>query len=209
MYPSIIKKHRIADFIVHLIGLAATIIGGTALLLNISAIQSPSVVIAVAIYLPCVAISFLASLAYHFLPQHDWRVPLRRIDHAAIYPFIAGTFTPLLIYIGTDYSHYILIAVWALAIPALLYKIFGSQIEPKWSLWSYLGLGWMGLIALPDFIEYLPKAALIAICCGGASYTIGTFFYTRKTMAYRYATWHFFGFLGGASFFTAIWISLV
>jgi len=100
-------------------------------------------------------------------------------------------------------------AVWGLAIPASLYKIFGSVIEPKWSLWTYLGLGWMGLIALPDFIDYLPLSALIAICCGGASYTIGTFFYARKLQAYRYATWHFFGFLGGASFFTAIWMSLV
>lgn len=209
MYPSTVKSHRIADFIVHLIGLFGTIIGGGALLLNISAIQSPSVIMAVAIYLPCVAISFLASLAYHFLPQHHWRVWLRRVDHAAIYPFIAGTFTPLLIFIGTDYSRYILIAVWVLAIPAALYKIFGSVIEPKWSLWSYLGLGWMGLIALPDFIEYLPPSALIAICCGGVSYTIGTFFYSRKTMAYRYATWHFFGFLGGTSFFVAIWLSLV
>jgi len=209
MYPSVVKSHRLADFIVHLIGLFATIIGGSALLLNISDIQSSAVIVAVAIYLPCVVISFLASLAYHFLPQHHWRQQLRRIDHAAIYPFIAGTFTPLLIFIGTDYSHYILMAVWALSIPAVLYKIFGSVIEPKWSLWSYLGLGWMGLIALPDFIDYLPTHALVAICCGGASYTIGTFFYARKVMMYRYAIWHFFGFLGGASFFTAIWISLV
>lgn len=209
MYPSVIKSERIADGIVHAIGLVAIATGGLMLLGNILPGTPAPLVTAVAIYLFCVIASFAASLAYHLLPHHHWRQGLRRIDHAAIYAFIAGTFTPLLIFIGTDYSRYILIAVWALAIPALAYKIFGSQIAPRWSLVSYLALGWMGLLALPDFIEYLPRPALIAIVCGGLFYSVGTIFYARKQLAYRYAIWHSFGLMGGASFFTAIWFSLV
>lgn len=209
MYPSIIKKHRTADLIVHVLGLMAVVIGGTNLLIHVIGAQPTHVIVATCVYLVCVVSSFAASMAYHFLPQHHWRVPLRRIDHAAIYWFIAGTFTPLLIFIGTDYSHNILIIIWVLAMPASLYKIFGKSLDARWSLISYLGLGWMGLIALPDFRAYLPHEAIIALACGGISYTIGTIFYARKSMSYRYATWHFLGFMGGASFFTGIWISLV
>lgn len=209
MYPSIIKKHRTADLIIHIGGLLAVVIGGINLLISVSAAQPSHVIMATYVYLICVVASFIASLAYHFLPQHHWRAVLRRVDHAAIYWFIAGTFTPLLIFIGTDYSHNILIIIWALAIPASLYKIFGKSVDTRWSLWSYMGLGWMALIAMPDFWEYLSGAAIIAMACGGISYSVGTIFYTRKSMPYRYAIWHFLGFMGGASFFTAIWISLV
>ncbi len=209
MYPSTIKSHRIADMVVHALGLLAVFIGGYLLLSHVFYDHPISIGIAASIYLLFVVLSFVASVAYHFLPQHHWRPWLRRVDHAAIYTFIAGVFSPLLIYIGTDYSRNILIAVWILAILGTVYKIFGNQIEPRWSLASYIGLGSMGLIAMPDFIAYLPQDALIAVCCGGIFYIIGTLFYTRKTMAYRYSVWHFFGFLGGASFFTAIWLSLV
>ena len=44
---------------------------------------------------------------------------------------------------------------------------------------------------------------------GGIFYTIGTQFYRRKEMAYRYPIWHSFGTCGGLSFFAAIWIAVV
>ena len=40
-----------------------------------------------------------------------------------------------------------------LAIMAMLYKVLGEQIEPSGSLASYIGIGWLGTIALSDFVR--------------------------------------------------------
>jgi len=91
----------------------------------------------------------------------------------------------------------------------MLYKIFGKNLDSKWSLVSYLGLGWMGVIAVPELIGKLPEASLWAMLAGGVFYSLGTIFYARKAQAFRYSIWHSFVMMGGAGFFVAIWTALV
>lgn len=208
MYPSPNLQERYADGAVHILGLAATIIGCLALIFYTSTNLDTPLIAACSIYALCMTASFTTSASYHLLPQHHWRSGLRRLDHAAIYALIAGTFTPLLIFVDTSFAYFVLAAVWVFAVPAMLYKIVGKQIEPRWSLASYIGLGWVGIIALPDLVTTLPASALIAIFAGGFFYSFGTIFYRRKDLSFRYSIWHAFVVLGTASFFTAIWISL-
>lgn len=208
MYPSEIARERIADGVVHISSLAAVLTGCAALVIYAVAAFDAPLIIACSIYAACMIASFTASASYHLLPQHHWRSGLRRFDHAAIYALIAGTFTPLLVHIGTTLVYIVLGAVWLLAIPAMLYKVLGENIAPRWSLASYIGLGWMGTIALPDFSSTLPMSAVIAIIAGGFFYSFGTIFYGRKSQAFRYAVWHMFVLLGTAAFFLAIWLAL-
>lgn len=208
MYPSPTIQERYADGVVHVIGLAAVLAGCLVLLFYTTLRFEAPLVVACGIYALSMAASFGTSASYHLLPQHHWRSILRRLDHAAIYALIAGTFTPLLILAGTTTAYIVLGAVWILAIPAMLYKIMGEHIEPRWSLASYIGLGWIGVIALPDFSSVLPLSALIAIFAGGFFYSFGTIIYRRKQQSYRYSIWHAFVVLGTGSFFAAIWISL-
>ena len=121
---------------------------------------------------------------YHLSPFHEWRLVLRRIDHAAIYLTIAGTFTPLFVLADTEFSLLLLSIVWGLAIPAMLYKIVGSNLDSRWSLVSYLGLGWMGILAVPDLMEILPVLSLWAMLAGGVFYSLGTIFYARKALPF-------------------------
>lgn len=208
MYPSETTRERVADGVIHISGLCAVLIGCAALVIYAVAKFDAPLIAACSIYAICMIASFAASASYHLLPQHHWRSGLRRFDHAAIYALIAGTFTPLLVYIGTTLLYFVLGAVWLLAIPAILYKVFGENIEPRWSLASYIGLGWIGTVALPDFSSTLPLSALVAIIAGGFFYSFGTIFYGRKAQAYRYAVWHMFVLLGTAAFFIAIWLAL-
>lgn len=208
MYPSPSIQERYADGIVHIFGLVVVFLS-CMFLIFYSAVQfDVPLIVACAIYVICMIASFAASASYHLLPQHHWRSSLRRMDHAAIYAFIAGTFTPLLVFVGTTLAYFVLGAVWILAIPAMLYKVLGEQIEPSWSLASYIGLGWLGTIALPDISSILPLSAVIAIFTGGFFYSFGTIFYRRKKQSFRYSIWHVFVLLGTGAFFVAIWISL-
>lgn len=207
-YPSVIRHERLADGVVHLLSLTTVTISSVSLMISAALHSSVGLLIACAIYSFSVLASFISSASYHLLPHHNWRKFLRRLDHTAIYALIAGTFTPLLVHVHSTWGYIVLAAVWALAIPAMIYKLVGNEIEPWWSLASYLVLGWIAVLALPELHARLPFYALMAMVAGGLIYTFGTFFYAKKMQAYRYAIWHSFVFLGTISFFISIWITV-
>lgn len=209
MYPSTTLAERRADGLVHAVGLTFALVGGGVLIVLAASRLDPLLILACGIYAATLALSFGASACYHMLPWHRARPGLRRLDHAAIYGLIAGTFTPLLIHIGTGWSHAVLAATWALALPAMLYKIFGTSIDTRWSVLSYLGLGWMGMLALPQLASHLSATALGALIAGGLTYSLGTIFYARRSMRFRYAIWHGFVLVGTAALFVAVTLTLL
>ncbi len=206
-FPSQLKHERRADAVVHVLGVFGALIAGASLVTFAAMQLDISVTLACVLYALTMLASKLASAFYHLLPHNHWRPLLRRLDHAAIYALIAGTFTPLLVFIGSTWSLVILAGVWALAVPAMLFKMLATEIEPRWSLYSYLGLGWIGALAMPEFHSSLPASASIAAIAGGLIYTAGTFFYARKEQSFRYAVWHSFVVAGTGAFFTAIWLT--
>ncbi|MXO90550.1 PAQR family membrane homeostasis protein TrhA [Pontixanthobacter aquaemixtae] len=208
MYPSQTAPERYVDGAVHAVSLIGFAVAGAFLLPMAAARGDALLLMMTVIYAIAIITSISISGAYHLLPHHHWRKTMRKWDHAAIYPLIAGTFGPLLVLAGTTTAYVILAIVWTLAMIGVVFKVFGTNLDSKWSLVSYLGLGWFGLVALPVFWNVLPGAALVAMAMGGSFYTVGTLFYKSKAMPFRYSIWHAFGMLGGASFFAAIWISL-
>jgi len=208
MYPSKTAPERYADGIVHAVSLVGLLIAFAFLLPRAAANANPDALAATLVYTIAVLLSVGMSFAYHLLPFHDWRPTMRKWDHAAIYPVIAGTFTPLLIIAETWTAHAILAVVWLFALIGIVFKIVGTNMDSRWSLISYLGLGWFGLLALPDFLQHLPGISTAAIGVGGVFYTIGALFYRNKSMRFRYPIWHTFGTMGGTSFLVAIWIAL-
>ena len=207
MYPSQNPTHRRADMGVHAIGLSAILIAGAYLLQASCEFLPTGLFLGVLIYILCALVSNLASCFYHFAPWHAHRTLLRRIDHAAIYTSITGTFTPLLVQAGTTRTNVILALCWALALVAIWNKITNSEIKSKWSTASYLALGAIGLLALPD-LTGVPAITPKLIFAGSAAYAIGTIFYARKTLPFRYAIWHSWVTLGGMLMFAGIWLAL-
>ncbi|MGB7319349.1 MAG: hemolysin III family protein [Planktotalea sp.] len=192
---------------VHTFGLAAICIAGTILIYRASQALPAPLVSATIIYVLCALISNQASCFYHFAPWHSRRILLRRIDHAAIYLSITGTFTPLLVQAGTMRTYIILALCWALAIVAIWNKITNPQVKSKWSTASYLALGAIGLLALPDLTN-VPAITPKLILAGSACYAIGTIFYARKSLPFRYSIWHTWVSFGGMFMFAGIWLAL-
>jgi len=207
-YPSLSRNERYADGAVHALGLSSVTISSFFLMIGAATQASISVAIACIIYCASLMTSFVTSAGYHLLPAHGWREFLQRLDHTAIYALIAGTFTPLLVHINSTWGNVVLAMVWLLAIPAMIYKMVGKDIEPRWSLSSYLALGWMGLLAAPEFYDKLPVLAVYGIGVGGLLYTFGTLFYANDNLPYRNAIWHTFVLAGSFCFFYAIWITV-
>lgn len=208
MYPSQDPAHRRADMTVHAIALTVIFIAGWMLLANAGGRMSAALYGATVIYVLCALVSNLASCAYHFAPWHEKRTLLRRIDHSAIYLSIVGTSTPLLVQAATTRTFIILGLCWILAILAIWNKITNPEIKSRWSTASYLAFGAIGLLALPD-LKGVPSETSWFILAGSASYAIGTIFYSRKALPYRYAIWHSWVALGGMLMFFGIWLAVL
>lgn len=206
-FPSPNRAHRRADAGVHAAGLALILGAGSALLWRAAAQTSPALLAALALYILTALASNLASCAYHFAPLHARRTALRRIDHAAIYPSIAGTFTPFFVLAGTPWTLGLLTLSWALTALAVWHKLTAREVKSRWSTASYLGLGALGLAALPD-LTMIPPASVACVLGGAAAYVIGTLFYTRRALPFRYAIWHGWVNLGGVAMFAGLWLAV-
>ncbi|MEH6521332.1 PAQR family membrane homeostasis protein TrhA [Sulfitobacter sp.] len=206
-YPSPVLPHRRADQAVHLFGLIMILTAGTIVVSKAVGLLDARLVIALVAYVLAALASNLASIAYHFSPWHAHRKLLRRIDHAAIYPSISGTFTPFFVVADTPWTVFLLCVCWALTVLAIWNKITNETVKSKWSTASYLALGAIGLLALPD-LTHVPIATLWFIIAGSVSYVIGTAFYARKTMPFRYSIWHTCVNIGGMLMFAGIWVAL-
>ncbi|MCW1951234.1 MAG: hemolysin III family protein, partial [Octadecabacter sp.] len=84
-YPNFTRAERIADGILHAVGIAFAITATILLIVWASGDASPSTVVGLSIYGGALIGSFVASAVYHFTPWEGPRPILRRIDHAAIY----------------------------------------------------------------------------------------------------------------------------
>ncbi len=193
--------------VVHLVGLIWIIIASAFLIPGaMQSLQTP-LIIAVIVYVLGALASNLASCAYHFLPHHDDRVLLRRIDHAAIYPSITGTFTVFFVQANTTWTLTLLWVCWALTALAIWNKITNENVKSRWSTVSYLALGAIGLLAIPDMTN-VPAVTPWCIVGGAVCYVIGTLFYARKALPFRYAIWHLWVNFGGVMMFTGVWFAL-
>lgn len=206
-YPSPVLSHRRADMAVHFIGFVLILTAGGVLISKAVGSLEGRLIFAVVLYVMCALASNLASCSYHFAPWHDRRMLLRRIDHAAIYLSISGTFTPFLVQAGTTWTLTVLWICWGLTALAIWNKVTNETIKSRWSTASYLGLGAIGLSALPDLTN-VPVETLWCIIGGAGCYVIGTAFYVRKTMPFRYAIWHTWVSFGGILMFAGVWMAL-
>jgi hemolysin III len=135
---------------------------------------------AVWVYAIALAAMFGASALYH---RYPWRSPsarlrARRIDHAMIFVFIAGTYTAFALVAFTGTARVVgLVTVWIGA-------AFGTVLNlvwidaPRWlSAVAYLGVGWVGLILFPQLFPALGVAAAVLVIVGGALYSVGALAY--------------------------------
>jgi len=131
-----------ADCLTHLAG-AAVFAVLTVLLLRRGRGSRGRVVLLSVFAFSCI-FALSMSGVYHLLPFGSTaREILRRLDHAAIFTLIAGTFTPVHGILFTGWRRWMpLLLVWSAAITGIVFtSVFISEIPPWFSITVYLGLG--------------------------------------------------------------------
>ena len=204
MYPSYARSERIADGTMHALGVLFAVSGAVLLIVMASGQASAGMIAGVAVYGATLIATFAASAFYHFTPIEGWRPMLRRFDHAAIYLKIAGTYTPLVVMIGSGFAYVILAIVWALAAVGVTLKLFFWQKPGRFGPALYLIMGWLAVALIWSLWPIVSPATMTLIAIGGLLYTSGVFFYVAKKMKFNVAIWHGFVLAASACFFAAI-----
>lgn len=203
-YPTYSRAERIADGTVHLTGVAMAAAAVAWLFTHDPGRLGWGLVTALAIYSGTLMTMLCASGAYHILADTVARPVLRRLDHAAIYVKIAGTFTPLAVLLGTAFGYLLLGLVWGLALIGARAKLMAQRGRMTTGYWPYLGLGWLGLALFIPLAGLLPGVSLKLILAGGLLYTAGILFYAWEKLRFANAIWHGFVVIASGCFFAGI-----
>jgi hemolysin III len=207
MYPTYARSERIADGTMHAVGVLGAITGAVVLIVWSAGTATPGQIAALSVYGATLIATFVASAFYHMTPWEGIRPVLRRFDHAAIYLKIAGTYTPLVVMIGSGFAYVILAIVWGLAVIGMVLKLFFWRTPGRFGPALYLVMGWLSLALIWSLWPIVPVSAMVLMALGGLLYTAGVPFYASETLKFSIAIWHGFVVTASACFFAAIAIA--
>src|SRR5258705_2677708 len=131
-------------------------------------------IVAMCIFSATMMLLYGISTLYHALPIGRAKAWLNRCDHAAIYLFIAGSYTPFVLGVlrgGWGWS--LFGVVWAMAALGVGAELFNQLKHPLWSTGLYVLMGWVAVIAAAPLIARVPGTGLALLLAGGLSYTAG------------------------------------
>jgi len=138
--------------------------------------------VASAVYSLSLLTLFSVSATYH---RVNWgpkaRMLMRRLDHAAIFVLIAGSYTPIaLIALGSTEGTRLCTFAWACAVVGIVKSIFWSG-SPKWvTAVIAVAAGWCIVPFLGAVGRALDTTQLVLLFGGGIVYTLGAVAYATK-----------------------------
>jgi hemolysin III len=119
---------------------------------------------------------FTVSALYHRVRWYRAaHLRMRRLDHGTIFVMIAGTYTPVcLLALNGATSVVLLTVVWSVAGAGFVLCVAGIAERRRVATSScYIGLGWIGVVVLPQLVARLEGWQLLLIAAGGALYSVG------------------------------------
>ncbi|HKM70007.1 MAG TPA: hemolysin III family protein [Stellaceae bacterium] len=143
------------------------------------------------LYSVCLLTMLGCSAAYNLATNARRPEFLRRLDHAAIFLMIAGTYTPF----TTCRLHGVwaigmTAAVWTGALTGAVIKLLCPRRIERVSVAAYLGLGWIILVGTRPMVGSIDVWTAGLIGVGGVLYSIGVGFHLWQTLPFQKAIWH-------------------
>lgn len=154
---------------------------------------------------------YSCSSVYHALRPNRGKKAMRMVDHAMIYPMIAGTISPIAVLVVVPVRPALGWAVfgvaWAVvaaAVPITL-TLFNKTKVTQMIL--YLALGWMIIVALRVLLQTFDRTGTLLLVAGGVAYTLGAIIYgIGSKHRYFHSVFHFFVLAGSILHFFALYL---
>ncbi len=147
-----------------------------------------------AVFISTMVLLYLSSSLCHGLPPGRGKNLFEQLDHAAIYLFIAGSYTPFAISGGrADTAWTMLAVVWMMALIGVLLTLSRRVKNRLISTGLYVLFGWLVLTAALPLVELVTGAARQLLIAGGLAYTLGAlFFLFGSRLRFAHLVWHLF-----------------
>ena len=165
---------------IHLCSAVIATLGGLALVSVAAITSSQKAVLATLIYTVTIVAMFSVSAIYH---RKHWHNPvalkwMKRLDHSAIFVFIAGSYTPFaLLAMPPRTGAEVLTIVWTGALAGVALKMWWPS-APRWvGVPLYLLLGWVAIYFAGSLLDGGGPTVVGLLVLGGILYNIGAILY--------------------------------
>ncbi len=184
---------EIANSVSHGVALLAAI-AAAPVLVAAARHMSVGALVGTCVFAATMVLLYLTSTLYHAMPAGRAKRVFMKLDHGAIYVFIAGSYTPFALgALGGPWGWTLFGLVWAFAALGVTLKAFDRLSHPWISTGLYLAMGWLVLIAAVPLFEHVALPGIALLAAGGLAYTAGVvFFMLDSRIRYAHAVWHGF-----------------
>ena len=161
------RKAERENAFTHFAGSFLALIGFIYILMSLDSMKDNAVRAGMIVFGLTNILLYTASGFYHWLPVSNAKRICRILDHSNIYFLIAGTYTPLLLYVGTPVTFFLTFFMWAIALLGVGFTLFfWGRLKPLHPV-LYLIMGWMIVFFWSSVIPYLPQGVLTYLVTGG------------------------------------------
>ena len=152
---------------------------------------------------------FLASTLYHAARRVQVKRVLRIFDHSAIYLLIAGTYTPFCLTALKGAWGWTLFGLeWGMAAAGITIHALGIKSLKKLEIAAYIIMGWAIVAGWFRLVDSVSLWTLVFLIAGGVLYTLGVFWYRKKSVPGTHTVWHFFVLAAAVCHWVSVWAML-
>jgi hemolysin III len=198
-------REELANSLSHGLGLLGAIVATPVLIVGATRGGDAGDIVGRSVFGATLVVLYLASTCYHASPAGRLKEWLRRVDHAAIYLLIAGTYTPFTLGVLRGAWGWSLFGiVWGAAAVGVCTKMISGVRYPRVSTAIYLLMGWLIVVAAAPLLHTMPTRGIQWLVLGGALYTLGVPLFAAGRIRYNHLAWHVFVLAGSTCHFVAV-----
>lgn len=203
------QQAELLNGLTHLMSAGMSLVAFAAIVIRVVPKGDTAMSVAGIVFGMTMILLYFSSSMYHLVDGPVIKRVMRLLDHITIYILIAGTYTPVTVYIDTPAAHTVLVIAWGLTLAGTFFTIFFWGRYGALHVLFYIGMGWMIVVIWDGIRSVLPAEFLYWALAGGLTYTLGTVVYAAKRVPFYHAIWHLFVTGGSACFFIGIYLYLL
>ena len=199
------RKEELVNSITHAIGAVFSVAALVILIVYSSLRGTAWHIVSYTIYGVTMVMLYTASTLLHAFPEGRVKDLFEIFDHASIYLFIAGTYTPILLTeLRSPLGWTLFGTVWGMAVAGIVFKAFFVKRFVFMSTLGYIAMGWLIVFMWNPLVAAVGPEVIRPLVAGGIFYTLGSVFYVWRAFKYHHAVWHVFVLAGSVAHFIAI-----
>lgn len=186
------RQEEIANSVSHGLGLVGALLGTPLLILQAAQHGNSKLIIGASLFSAAMVLLFSLSTLYHALPTGKAKHVFRASEQAAIFIFIASTYTPFTLgVLHGAWGWTLLGLIWGLATVGVALVLFNKRLHLMIPTSLYLLMGWLIVIAFDPLFAVVPESGVRLLIAGGVAYTVGVaFLVTDSHLRYGHLIWH-------------------